>query len=553
MAITPDTNIKLLKVPLELSNKNQLTFSSKEEQYNYFNSLPKIEIDECNYQRKDNIINFPAHIDSIIEYNYVMYQNKNYTNKWFYAFVIGMEYENNGNTKIKIATDVFQTWQFDIIWKQTFIEREHLAKADDVPGANLYPESLETGELKISATATIEDLEPAYIVAYSGNQLAGSDPVQQIDQNGHRYNGIFSSITYILANDYGFDVLMRTLQNGNNSDYIVTVFTIPSLAVKSLLPVDPPGQHTYFYKVLDKQLEYSQNPIIKTLNSRPSSIDGYTPRNKKLLTYPYLYLGFNPQNGSSKIYRYEDFTNATPSFKLISEINPSPEIQVIPQNYRGDSGDSLNDNGTIGGYPTISHKTDVFNTWLAQNSEIINLQMQQEQFNYDVESGKNLSNTIGGIISNTMTGNIGGAFSDLLGGSINQLQMTGNHDFYIKNQMAQIEKQKLMPDKVNMSSSNATLLGYDLFKKNVFTRYNIKRQFAEKIDKYFDMYGYATNNVKIPNLNNRSNWNYVKTIGCNIIGSVPQLDLQNIKSIFDNGVTLWHNPNTFLDYSQANN
>ena len=133
MAITPDTNIKLLKVPLELSNKNQLTFSSKEAQYDYFNSLPKIELDECNYQRKDNIINFPAHIDSIIEYNYVMYQNNNYSNKWFYAFIISMEYENNGNTRIQISTDCFQTWQFDIIWKQSFIEREHLAKVDDVP------------------------------------------------------------------------------------------------------------------------------------------------------------------------------------------------------------------------------------------------------------------------------------------------------------------------------------------------------------------------------------------------------------------------------------
>ena len=59
MAITPDTNIKLLKVPLELSNKNQLTFQNKQAQFNYFNSLPKIEIDKCNYQRKDSIIAFP--------------------------------------------------------------------------------------------------------------------------------------------------------------------------------------------------------------------------------------------------------------------------------------------------------------------------------------------------------------------------------------------------------------------------------------------------------------------------------------------------------------
>ena len=127
-----------------------------------------------------------------------------------------------------------------------------------------------------------------------------------------------------------------------------------------------------------------------------------------------------------------------------------------------------------------------------------------------------------------------------------------NHDFYIKQQMAQIEKQALLPDKVNMSSSNATLIGYNLIDKNIFTRYTIKSQFAQRIDKYFDMYGYLTNTVKTPNLNNRPNWNYIKTIGANILGDILQEDLQTIKQFFDNGITLWHNTNTFLDYSQNN-
>lgn len=133
MAITPQTNIKILKVPLEISNKNQLTFANSTAQFNYFNSLPKIEIDECYYQRKDNVLMFPAHIDSIMEYNYCMYQNSNYSNKWFYAFITNMEYENNGTTRVTLKTDVFQTWQFDLNWKQSFIEREMLAVSDDVP------------------------------------------------------------------------------------------------------------------------------------------------------------------------------------------------------------------------------------------------------------------------------------------------------------------------------------------------------------------------------------------------------------------------------------
>lgn len=59
MAVTPQTNIKLLKVPIELDNKNQLTFSNQNSQFNYFNSLSSITADNCTYQRKDNIIRFP--------------------------------------------------------------------------------------------------------------------------------------------------------------------------------------------------------------------------------------------------------------------------------------------------------------------------------------------------------------------------------------------------------------------------------------------------------------------------------------------------------------
>lgn len=133
MAITPQTKLRLLKVPLGIDNKNQLTFQNETKQREYFLSLPHIEIDEISYQRKDSVILFPSHIDSILEYNYVMYLNENYTNKWFYAFITGMEYINDFNTRVYITTDVFQTWQFDIVYKQSFIEREMLATADDVP------------------------------------------------------------------------------------------------------------------------------------------------------------------------------------------------------------------------------------------------------------------------------------------------------------------------------------------------------------------------------------------------------------------------------------
>ena len=81
---------------------------------------------------------------------------------------------------------------------------------------------------------------------------------------------------------------------------------------------------------------------------------------------------------------------------------------------------------------------------------------------------------------------------------------------------------------------------------------SVRAEVARSIDEYMSMFGYKVNRVKIPNITGRRNWNYVKTIGCYIEGDIPQSDMQEIKSMFDKGITFWHNPSTFMDYSQAN-
>lgn len=59
MAIQPQSDLFLLKCPLQLSNKHQLTFTNKDEQITYFRSLPRLEVDNISYIRKDNVIRFP--------------------------------------------------------------------------------------------------------------------------------------------------------------------------------------------------------------------------------------------------------------------------------------------------------------------------------------------------------------------------------------------------------------------------------------------------------------------------------------------------------------
>ena len=73
-----------------------------------------------------------------------------------------------------------------------------------------------------------------------------------------------------------------------------------------------------------------------------------------------------------------------------------------------------------------------------------------------------------------------------------------------------------------------------------------------KIDDYFDLLGYSTCRVKVPNTNHRQNWWYTKTIDCNITGTVPNDYMNKIKQAYNNGITFWRNPSNFLNYSVSN-
>lgn len=422
-------------------------------------------------------------------------------------------------------------------------------------GSNLVPESLETGEVVTESTITVNEVKPAYIIAltelpsgYGGNRA------------GALINGVPTGIQYEACDYKGMLDAVYDLNLLAESNKIMCIFSIPAIAINGLHNLswtDWQGNNGYLFPFIDIDFPdpstitvFKASEYTKQITTKPTSINGYTPRNKKLLTYPYCYFGFN--GTAQHLYRYEDFSTNNISFKIMCEINPNPSCLFVPLNCKNIS-ENLSEACNLQNYPQISWTSDTFNIWMAQNSQIIRLNMEQEQFNYDMTVGKDMVNYAINATNNIARLNMGALTSDTANVLMNTYQNRVNHDYYIKQQMAQIEKQRLMPDSGTLGSSNATYLGYDKISTSLFFKFGIKPQFAEKIDKYFDLYGYATNQVKVPNLMNRSNWNYVKTIGANIMGDIPQADLNSIKSLFDNGITLWHTTSYYLDYSQANN
>ena len=551
-AITPQTEVRLIKCPIESDNRNQLTFSNATAQYNYFNSLPHLNVDNFTYQRKDSIIRYPAHIDSILEYNYVMYQNEGYSDRWFYAFITGMEYVNDNMTYITIKTDVFQTWQFDMVWKRSFVEREHVNS--DTIGEHTIGENLELGEYIVESSATNSTDEACYIVV--GTTFYAPDVIcdEHKGVSSYRtYNGIPSGLYYYAVGTETsmsfLSVLISAAAGSGKSEGIITLFMAP----KKLLGV--PASESNWYYLYSTASGWSTDPhaglgycpyypisnstastLMETLSiSKPNStIDGYTPKNKKLFTYPYKYMILSNNNGGAAEYHYELFSS-TPAFKIYGDITPGCSIRAIPTNYKNQSENNLE--GLNGGkYPIGSWLTDVYTNWLTQNG--VNLGFTT------------LNATEAGIAKGAVQ-MIGGA-ALMASGDIAGSSMLGIGVNSVYNAIQQDYQHSLIPAQVtgNVNCGDVTY-SHGLTK---FTAYkmSIKNEVAKIIDGYFTMYGYKVNTLKIPNITGRTNWNYVKTIGANIEGNIPEGDINELKNIFNEGVTLWHNASTYLDYSQNN-
>lgn len=554
MLVVPTSRIILLKNPIEMDYNHELTFTSKQAQYNYFYNLPKIECEKATYQRKDNVIRFPTDpnmqditYDDLIQYNYCMYQNDKWSNKWFYAFIKNVTFDNPGMSYVEIETDVWQSWMFDITFKNSFIEREHVN--DDTFGNHTLPEGLDTGEFIINECDefTRMDLVNTYIgVSRIQDGLPGSGSTGYY---GRTMNGIYSGLTYFCFTDpIEAGKFIKGYDRTGHGDNIAVVFVLP----KALYDFETGDTLTICYDGTSTAVETPNGKLVpdstipielirKTIN-RNTSLNGYVPKNNKCFTGEFNYLYVTNNGGTDVKYNYEDFVSQ-PHFKIDGVISVGGSIKLIPTNYK--KYDSLNPSTryswsefnygiTCTKYPTCSWTNDAYTNWLTQNATnflVEDIKFGYSQFN-PLPNEENPSSIA--------------QFSDR-GGEI--LANTVGH--YL-DRMALKKSYSFMPvqAKGSINAGDITLsegaIGFWYYKMSV------KYEYAKKIDDFFSMFGYKVNSVKLPNITGRTNWNYVKTVECNIVGDIPQGDLMKIKSMFNKGVTLWHNPSTFLDYSQSN-
>lgn len=552
-AITPSTNLKLLKNPNNLSNENQLTFSNATAQYNYFNSLTKLEVEDFTYQRKDYVIRYNACIDDILDYNYCMYQNEAYDNKWFYAYIINMRYVNDNVTEITIKTDVFQTYQFDLTYKACFVEREHVN--DDTIGLHTIPEGLETGDYIVGDKVNTDfgNAHPVIMVTeYCRlNTVTDTDGYNMKNKNklmsgGGTMAGIYQGCMFLLCgDDLAVKNILASYADAGKLDAVVGLFMAPDTLTGYADPTLS-SSTMWYYTSWSGGLAYGPFLYLPFYNGIASDmgiiaigkpyngIDGVTPKNNKLYTYPYIYLMGTNNTGISNTYQYEYFNDSSIftgycRFQTHGIITPGCSIKTVPLYYKK-TDYNYAEGIPLGKYPICSYSGDMYTNWLTQNGVNIGISLL----------GGAAQIAAGAVLASTGAGALAGA-GQITSGVTN-----------IASTLGSVYEHSLMPPHIQ-GDTNTGDINYVRTRNNFsFYKMNIKAEMVTVIDRYFTMYGYKVNTVKVPNITGRTCWNYVKCIGANIEGLIPEYYLDEIKSLFNAGITLWHDSTKFLDYTQNN-
>lgn len=500
MFIEPSTNIRLLRdVPLDNTYANTIYFETPEAQYTYFVGMTRHHLIGYTYQRvQKGIARIGIKAEDLYNCNYMMFQNSSFGSKWFYAFITSVEYINNTVSEIRFEIDVMQTWHFDYELKESYVEREH--SLYDVIGENLVPEKLELGEYVISEMTASDKIRDYKIV------IAATVEEDGYKVSGGHYAGIYSGLYLNVFDGYEeANQWIESLTSKARSESIVSVFMMPSAFITEI------GANAKSY-TLSKPKKLTK-------------ISGYLPNNNKLFTYPYNFLYVSNLAGNSAVFPYEYFSTGDCQFTIAGDFSCNPMVFLYPMNYKGTIA-NFDEMLSMNGFPQCSWNTDSFKAWLAQSgaSNLVGV----------ARSGAGALATL--AFATTPFGMVAGAVAGV--GAV-------------ASSMAQVYEHSIQPRQAHGTQGNSAQVALGV-KEFMFLHKQITNEFAQKIDKYFDMYGYATHTVKVPNINSRPRWNYVQTIGCNIVGSLPADDMKKICGIYDKGITFWKRGEYVGDYSEKN-
>ena len=321
----------------------------------------------------------------------------------------------------------------------------------------------------------------------------------------------------------------------------------------------------------------SASEIQEELSNSINIFERNTPYDVKLQLYPYTYflitdymnepLLVKPQlvyNTDNKLVIKIETTAISGRYRLYVENNKndsSGKLEGIINNMTYQLPVTSSAYSQFYASSMSSFNTNIANTLiendmtLRQNTNTATLNAKQSEFNAGLTA-----------IASLLTGNLGGAVSN----GISMIQQQEKLDNLLNNLNEQNKfkeneiissKNAKINDLLNTPNSIKTAGNDSVFNLTINNRkidvikYTITPQYKKRINNYFKRYGYAFNDYAVPDIYSRQHYNFLKCNVCHLISeTIPREHQEEIKAIFESGITMWHLENGVkpLDYSVAN-
>jgi hypothetical protein len=508
--ITPSSTVRFLNVPFSPSQNNVLTFPSVASQVAYMETKVVNSISGCTYIRESDgeYLRVNKVVDQLYNCNYVMFQNTQFGEKWFYAFIEKLKYKNGSVTDIILKMDVAQTFMFDYTIEETFIERQ--TPSEDY--YNTLADTPSTGDLR-----TIWEYEKFL----NGNYfiLFNSDPtMDNTTATGNSYPiiGTYSMPCYmaICFTAEEMSEIVQAVSNKGRGDRIQACYFAPCY-------VDDTG---YEIQLMPKGDLNITNDYIRTIHNMSVSLlseivtlnIGYTPTFKKELAYPYSKLEIVDRiTGKSIELDLSKFLNPLePKFELRFNITDNVEYKVIPINYNG-SGYAIENSLVIEPNTDLPVFSNSYSKYLKDNK---------------------VSNILTGVMS--VAGAIGSIAVDNPAGAVSSFASIAN----VINADSVAKKQ---PNQVSGIKGDA--FEYMNYSPCIYFRLKVMdNEHMKTARNFWNAYGYPERSLGTFT-NSGSKFSFLKTVGANIISDkIPSEYQREIENMLDKGVTFWKND--YLNY-----
>lgn len=459
-------------------------------------------------------LNTPAGSD-IYTVNYCVFKNAAFENKNWFCFVLSVTYINNLTYELEIEVDVMQTFMRSYDLDYCLVDRCHTI-TDNI-GDNVIPENLDMGYYKTAQVSDSGVFQNYYILCFVADTGTANIGQQQ---------GIYNPINVYAFTEGGNNVnspyndlaeFLRTLTDNNRADTVIAIVYYP----QSLYSTNATAESITVSSGLTSPTDYQP-------------IDGYTPKNNKLETYPYTAMRVTNNNGSAVMLAFERFSSS-PSFRIEGAMCCNPEVRCIPLAYEGDTY-SYNNSLSITSFPQVAYIIDAYRAYVASGGETKNA----------LSLIGSVASTIGGVAAMVAAPATGG-LSAIAGAG-----MFANGALGIGNAINNELIASNLPPKTNGAVSGTAAFSNRHLEFN-FEKRTISAQYARIIDDYFTQYGYACGQLMIPNRQARPYFTYIKTLQCNAHAiSVPGEYMQHIVNIYNSGITFWDSLLHVGDYALDN-